>query len=116
MHILSSVLAANPVGRPLQWAFLRSNWDQFLAKLGGNPVVVDRFVKVSLPKFTDLETLREIETFFAGVSTKGFDRTLEQVKDSIRGRAAYKSRDAEGVKGWLVANGYAEKGFGISML
>jgi aminopeptidase N len=107
MHILAGVLAANRVGRPLLWAYLRDNWGQFEAKLGGNPIVVDRMVNVSLPKFTDLESLRDIESFFAGVSTKGFDRTLEQVKDKIRGRAAYKTRDAKGVREWLVSNGYA---------
>ncbi|KAK4101305.1 hypothetical protein N658DRAFT_507242 [Parathielavia hyrcaniae] len=107
MHILAGVLAVNRVGRPLLWAYLRDNWAQFEAKLGGNPIVVDRMVNVSLPKFTDLDSLKDIEGFFAGVSTKGFDRTLEQVKDKIRGRAAYKMRDAAGVREWLVANGYA---------
>jgi aminopeptidase N len=107
MHIMAGVLAANRVGRPLLWAFLRDNWEQANAKLGGNPILMDRMINVSLPKFADLETLREIETFFEGVSTKGFDRTLEQVKDRIRGRAAYKARDAKVVKEWLVANGYA---------
>jgi hypothetical protein len=107
MHILAGVLGANPTARPLLWAYLRDHWDQFSAKLGGNPIVVDRMVNVSLSRFADLDSLREIEAFFAGVSTKGFDRTLEQVKDKIRGRAAYKSRDAKGVKEWLVANGYA---------
>lgn len=106
MHILAGVLAANRVGRPLLWAYLRDHWDQFSAKLGGNPIVVDRMVSVSLPKFTDLESLRDIEAFFAGVSTKGFDRTLEQVKDKIRARAAYKTREAGLVKEWLVSNGY----------
>ncbi|KAL2258866.1 hypothetical protein VTK26DRAFT_7650 [Humicola hyalothermophila] len=107
MHILAGVLAANRVGRPLLWSYLKENWDQFNAKLGGNPILVDRMVSVSLPKFADAESLRDIEAFFGGVSTKGFDRTLEQVKDKIRGRAAYRTRDAEGLKGWLVANGYA---------
>lgn len=107
MHILSGTLAANRVGRPLLWAYLRDNWDQFNTKLGGNPILVDRMVNVSLPKFADLDTLKEIEDFFAGVSTKGFDRTLETVKDKIRGRATYKTRDAKGIKEWLVSNGYA---------
>lgn len=107
MHILSGTLAANRVGRPLLWAYLRDNWQQFNTKLGGNPILVDRMVNVSLPKFADLDSLRDIENFFAGVSTKGFDRTLEQVKDKIRGRAAYKTRDAKGIKEWLVGNGYA---------
>ncbi len=107
MHILAGNLAGNRVGRPLLWAYLRDNWDQFNAKLGGNPILIDRMVNVSLPKFADAESLKDIETFFAGVSTKGFDRTLEQVKDKIRGRAAYKTRDAKVVKEWLVNNGYA---------
>ncbi|KAK1783249.1 peptidase family M1-domain-containing protein [Copromyces sp. CBS 386.78] len=106
MHILSGNLAGNRTARPLLWAYLRDNWDKFNAKLGGNPILVDRMVNVSLPKFADLETLKEIEDFFSKVSTKGFDRTLEQVKDKIRGRASYKLRDAEGVKSWLKANGY----------
>ncbi|KAJ4288837.1 hypothetical protein N0V88_007166 [Collariella sp. IMI 366227] len=37
----------------------------------------------------------DIEKFFGGVSTKGFDRTLEQVKDKIRGGRRM-GRDAEG--------------------
>ncbi|KAL1837987.1 hypothetical protein VTJ49DRAFT_3155 [Mycothermus thermophilus] len=107
MHILAGVLAANRVARPLLWKFLKEEWEVFNKKLAGNPILVDRMVRVSLPKFTDYETLGEIEKFFEGVSTKGFDRTLEQVKDTIRGRAAYKARDREGVRGWLVGNGYA---------
>ncbi|KAK4235569.1 peptidase family M1-domain-containing protein [Achaetomium macrosporum] len=107
MHILAGVLAANRVARPLLWAYLRDHWDRLGAKLGGNPILVDRMVNVSLPMFTDVRSLEEMERFFAGVDTKAFDRTLEQVKDKIRGRAAYKARDAEGVREWLVGNGYA---------
>ncbi|KAK3900207.1 peptidase family M1-domain-containing protein [Staphylotrichum tortipilum] len=109
MHILAGVLSANRVGRPLLWEYMRGNWEVFCGKLGGNPIVVDRMVNVSLPRFTEVERLREIEEFFGdgGVSTKGFDRTLEQVKDKIRGRSAYRGRDVEGVRGWLVENGYA---------
>ncbi|KAK1760223.1 mitochondrial aminopeptidase 2 [Echria macrotheca] len=107
MHYLGGLFAGNRVARPLHWAHIRDNWDQVQAKLGGNPIVLDRLISVSLPKFNDLEALADIEKFFAGVSTKGFDRTLETVKDKIRGRAAYKKRDAEGVKAWLVSNGYA---------
>lgn len=107
MHYLASVMAGNHVARPLQWAYIRDNWDHVLAKLGGNPIVLDRLIALALPKFTDTETLEEIEKFFSGVSTKGFDRTLETVKDKIRGRAAYKKREAENLKAWLVSNGYA---------
>lgn len=109
MHYLGSGLAGNRVGRPLLWAYMKENWAQFEAKLAGNPILADRMVKVSLPKFNDWEALEDIEAFFGGgkIDTKAFDRTLEQVKDKIRGRAAYKSRDAEVVKKWLAAEGYA---------
>jgi len=106
MHYLAGVMSANRLARPLLWTYLRENWDQVNAKLGGNPIIIDRLVNVSLGKFTDLKSLEELEQFFSTVSTKGFDRTLETVKDKIRGRAAYKTRDAEGVKAWLAANGY----------
>ena len=107
VHVLASAMANDKVARPLLWAYLRDNWDHVNAKLGGNPIIIDRLIGLSLSKFTDTEALDEIEKFFSGVSTKGFDRTLETAKDKIRGRAAYKKRDAEGLKAWLVENGYA---------
>jgi aminopeptidase N len=105
MHILGSSLAANSAARAVQWEFMKADWGTRLAKLG-NPVVVDRFIGVSLSKFTDLAAIDDITAFFEGKDTAGFDRTLETVKDKIRGRAAYKSRDAEALKAWLTAEGY----------
>ncbi len=108
MHILAAALAGQAVGRPLLWRHIRDNWHTAVVpKIGGNPIVLDRFVRVSLSKFSDLTALAEIEAFFADKDTKAFDRTLETVKDSIRGRAAYRRRDAAVLREWLVANGYA---------
>ncbi|KAI1506145.1 peptidase family M1 [Biscogniauxia marginata] len=105
MHSLGSSLASNSFARPLQWKYIQSNWDKVTAKMA-NPVVLDRFVKLSLNKFTDAKYVDEITAFFADKDTSGFDRTLEQVKDAIRGRAAYRERDAKVIKEWLGANGY----------
>jgi len=107
MHYLASGMSGNRVARPLLWYYLRDNWDHVNAKLGGNPIILDRLVGLSLGRFSDFETLEEIEKFFSGVSTKGFDRTLGAAKDKIRARAAYKTRDACGLKAWLTKNGYA---------
>ncbi|KAI0484343.1 peptidase family M1 [Xylariaceae sp. FL0804] len=106
MHSLGSSLATNSTARPLQWKFMQEHWDQLTAKMA-NPVVLDRFVKISLNKFTDAAYVDEIEAFFRGRDTSAFDRTLEQVKDAIRGRAAYRQRDADKIREWLAANGYA---------
>ncbi|KEY70322.1 hypothetical protein S7711_06798 [Stachybotrys chartarum IBT 7711] len=105
MHVLGVGLAANSTARALQWEFMKNNWDAVVAKLG-NPIVLDRFISVSLREFTDTAYIDEIEAFFKDKDTKSFDRTLETVKDKIRGRATYKQRDAAGLKEWLSANGY----------
>lgn len=105
MHVLGGGLAANPIARPLQWKYMQENWDACATKLG-NPIVVDRFVQVSLPAFTDLATVEEIDAFFKDKDTTSFNRTLETVKDKVRGRAAYRERDIEGVREWLTKNGY----------
>ncbi|OAQ69696.1 aminopeptidase 2 [Pochonia chlamydosporia 170] len=105
MHVLGMGLAGNPVGRQVQWTYMKENWDACVTKLG-NPIVVDRFVRVSLGGFTDGSVVDEIDSFFKDKDTKSFDRTLETVKDKIRGRAAYKQRDAASLKEWLGANKY----------
>ncbi|KAI8630705.1 peptidase family M1 [Xylariaceae sp. FL1651] len=107
MHYLGGALAANSIARPLQWKYVQENWDQVTTKMA-NPVVLDRFVRISLNKFTDVKCIDEIDAFFDGKDTSSFDRTLEQVKDAIRGRAAYRSRDAQAIKEWLGANGYLD--------
>ncbi|OPB39679.1 Aminopeptidase N [Trichoderma guizhouense] len=105
MHVLGGNLALHAVGRNLQWEFMKNNWDLAVAKLG-NPIVVDRFVGLSLKTFTDAAILDDIEQFFKDKDTHSFDRTLETAKDRIRGRAAYKKRDSEALKQWLSSNGY----------
>ncbi|KAG5979182.1 hypothetical protein E4U55_005468 [Claviceps digitariae] len=105
MHVLGMGLSGNPLGRKVQWAFMKNNWDACVAKLG-NPIVLDRFVRVSLGGFTDTASVDDIEQFFRDKDTKSFDRTLETVKDKIRGRAAYKARDSASLREWLGANNY----------
>lgn len=104
LHTLGGALAANSVARPLLWKYLQGNWDVATKKMA-NPVILDRFIKV-LGKFTDAKYIEEIDVFFKDKDTSFFDRTLEQVKDSIRGRAAYRERDAAVLKEWLSAHGY----------
>ncbi|EEY19393.1 aminopeptidase [Verticillium alfalfae VaMs.102] len=106
MHVLASGLGANASAREAQWQYLQAHWDDCVVKAGNN-VVVDRLVSTSLSKFADADKIQEIDAFFAGKDTAGFNRTLETAKDKIRGRAAYRQRDAAALKAWLAANGYA---------
>jgi hypothetical protein len=109
-HMLAQSLAGNRVARPMLWKYIQENWAQVVAKLGGNPIVLARMITVSLKKFSDLDTLAEIEAFFARdeVDIKAFDRSLETVKDAIRARAAYKARDSQGIADWLREQGYSD--------
>lgn len=106
MHMLAGALSANRVARPLLWTFVKENWAQIQEKIGGNPIVVDRFVNVSLSKFTSYKCVEEIEAFFKDKDTSAYNRTLESAKDKVRGRAAYRERDVAVLKEWLVANKY----------
>lgn len=105
MHVLGVGFASNHIARGIQWKYLQDNWDACVTKLG-NPIVLDRFIQVSLPGFTDSASIDEIDAFFADKDTKAFDRTLQTVKDKIRGRVAYRSRDIEPLREWLTTNGY----------
>lgn len=105
--MLSGALASNRVARPLLWKYIRENWGQIEKKIGGNPIVLDRFINVSLSKFTSHKDVEDIEAFFSDKDTSAYNRTLESAKDKVRGRASYKERDAAVLKEWLVANKYA---------
>lgn len=106
VHYLAGSLASNRTARPLLWNFIRENWAQVEKKLGGNPIILDRFVGTSLSKFTTAQDVEDIDAFFADKDRTAFARTLETAKDKVRARAAYRERDAEVLKEWLAANGY----------
>jgi hypothetical protein len=107
MHTGASALAVNPRTRPELWKYIQENFTDIREKLGKNMVVLDRFLRLSLTKFNDVGTEKEISAFFEGKDNRGYDRTLGIVSDTIIGRAAYKERDAKVILEWLKAHGYA---------
>lgn len=109
VHSGSLALAANASARDALWLYIKDHWDDVHGKLSGNAVVLDRYLKNSLQKFASHEKEKDIASFFEGKDTKGFDRGLVQVSDTVRGNAKYKERDEKLVLEWLQANGYATK-------
>ncbi|KAL9028297.1 MAG: hypothetical protein Q9196_003321 [Gyalolechia fulgens] len=107
MHSGSVALAANPNARDTLWRYITKNWDSVHGKLAGNSVVLDRYLKNCLQNFASHEKEREIARFFEEKDTKGYDRGLMQVSDTIRGNANYKERDERLTLEWLQAHGYA---------
>ncbi|KAI4132365.1 MAG: hypothetical protein LQ338_000713 [Usnochroma carphineum] len=109
IHSGSIALAANPEARDTLWQYIKDHWDTVRGKLSGNFVVLDRYLKNSLQKFASHDKERDIASFFKDKDTKGFDRGLVQVSDTVRGNANYKERDEQLVLEWLQAHGYAPK-------
>jgi hypothetical protein len=107
VHTAGIALSANSKTRDGLWKYIKDNFSEIHTRLSGNMVVLDRFLRVSLNKFSDRETEKDIAAFFAGKDNRGYDRTLNILSDTISGRAAYKERDGKVVLEWLKINGYA---------
>ncbi|MCJ1395840.1 hypothetical protein MMC18_008726 [Xylographa bjoerkii] len=86
-------LAGNAKARDPLWTYIKAHWDPLEAKLSANSVIIARFVKTVLAKYSTIEMEEEITNFFEGKDTKGYDRGLVEVSDTIKGNAKYKERD-----------------------
>ena len=80
-----------------------------LEKAGARSVVLARFLRVALSRFSDEETGRDIDAFFKERDPEGLgcDRDLAVVHDTILARAGYRKREEAVVGEWLSARGYA---------
>ncbi|KAF1844531.1 aminopeptidase-like protein [Cucurbitaria berberidis CBS 394.84] len=106
-HSGTIALANNSKVRPEVWKFVRDNWDSKInPTLSGNLVVLERFLRFGLNKFADEKVADEIAAFFKDKDTRGYDKGLEVIDDTIRSYAGYKKRDEKVVREWLGANGY----------
>ena len=106
-HTGSLSLAANPIARDTLWRYIKENWNTVHKKLSANSVVIDRYLKNSLQKFASYDVEKDIAAFFKDKDTKGYDRGLVQVSDTVKGNANYKERDEVLILEWLRAHEYA---------
>ncbi|CAG8957503.1 hypothetical protein HYFRA_00011485 [Hymenoscyphus fraxineus] len=106
-HTAGMALAANPKTRAAFWKYIQENFEDIYKSMSKNMVVLDRFLKVSLSKFSEREKAEEVQKFFEGRDNRGYDRTLGVINDSILMRAGYRERDGEVILEWLKSHGYA---------
>lgn len=98
-------LGSNPAVRHQMWTFIKEQWPVIRKRLGSGIVfVLERFLKLSLNKFSDEKTLLDIESFFADKDNTGYDRGLEVLKDACRVNIKWVKRDSGIVQEWLSAN------------
>lgn len=107
IHSGSVSLAANSKVRNALWQYIKENWDTVSKKLSASPVVMDRYLKMCLSTFASHEVEKDIMAFFKGKDTKGYDRGLIQVSDTVQANANYKERDEALVLEWLKTHDYA---------
>jgi len=107
VHSGGAALGANAKTRPILWKYIKENWDALRSQLGGNMVVLDRFLRMSLTKFASHETAQDIESFFKDKDNRGYDRALGIIDQTIKASATYKERDTKVLEEWLSAHGYA---------
>ena len=106
VHSGGAALSANAKTRAVQWGWIKENWELVRNRLGGNMIILDRYLRLSLNKFADEAVGKDIEVFFQNKNNSGYDRTLGVVGDTIKGNARYRERDGALVKEWSAANGY----------
>lgn len=107
VHTGSVSLAVNSKVRNELWKYIKDNWTKVQKKLSANVVTADRYFKTTLSRFASHEIEKDIAAFFKDKDTKGYDRGLVQVSDTVRANASYKERDEQLVLEWLEAHGYA---------
>jgi aminopeptidase N len=106
-HSPAVALAANSAQRSEIWVYVKAHWeDKVFPQLSGNKVVLERWLRMALSKYSDFEIEKDIGKFFENKDQKGFDRGLSVIRDNIIGSAKYKERDTEKVREWLKTHGY----------
>ena len=85
-------LASNTKMRMVVWEYIKKNWDsKVYPELSGSMTVLDRFLRMTLNKFSSLEVQKDIHDFFADKDQRGFDRSLAIVADVIKAQRNTKS-------------------------
>ncbi|KAL4893852.1 peptidase family M1-domain-containing protein [Aspergillus ambiguus] len=103
-------LRGHTAGIDARWAWMKNNWDALYKRLPPGLGMLGTVVQLSTASFCTEAQLRDVEAFFAGKDTKGFDRAVEQSLDAIRAKINWVKRDGADVESWLKANKYLAGG------
>lgn len=99
-------LRAHKEGIEALYAWLKENWDLLRERMPPSFTLFGNVVSMATSPFTKPEQLKDVEKFFDGRSTKGFDRNLAQSYDAIKAKIGWLERDSKDVEQWLKDNKY----------
>jgi aminopeptidase N len=98
LPMFTARLLANPASRPATWTFLKDHWTDLQSKVvsfGGGGAVP------ALGNFCDLDSARDVETFFASHPAPAAERAVLHSVETIRQCAELKARLEAPLKRWL---------------
>ncbi|KXS98509.1 hypothetical protein AC578_5517 [Pseudocercospora eumusae] len=99
-------LRAHREGIEAFWAWMKENWDTLKEKMPPSFTLLGSVVSMATSSFTKQEQLDDVNKFFEGKSTKGFDRNLAQSNDAVKAKIGWLERDSDSVTAWLKENKY----------
>ncbi|MCJ1307303.1 hypothetical protein MMC25_000949 [Agyrium rufum] len=100
-------LGANHKMRDFRWKWTMENWSRVMEKIGGNNVVLNRYIMAVLDGFSSMDFTKEIEGFFKDKDTKAYERGLKQMLDRIVVKSKFRERDEVKIGEWLKGSGFA---------
>ena len=104
-----SYISLNPIGQPLVWKFVQSEWTYLVKRFGiGNPYI-GGLVKRVVDDFSTEAELKEVETFFtqnpeAGAGARARKQAVEEIKINILWNTNY----LDGIRSWIYEGKYKE--------
>ena len=93
--------------RFVAWEYTQQQWPRIFKRLAVTGVIIDRWIKMGLSKYSDTEVRDQIGDFFKDKETGYFSRSLIIIHDTLTGNAKYKERDEMQLLEWLKTHGYA---------
>jgi aminopeptidase 2 len=106
IYMPTSGLRSHPEGIEALFTWMTENWEELTKKLPPALSMLGTMVTIFTSSFTKKEQLAQVEKFFQGKSTNGFDQSLAQSLDAIRSKVTWIERDRADVAAWLKENGY----------
>ncbi|XP_058986730.1 glutamyl aminopeptidase-like [Musca domestica] len=96
-------IAANPIGEPIVWDYVRENWLNLVERFGLNERYLGSMIPSITSRFSTQTKLEEMQYFFAkypeaGAGTAARVRALETVKNNI----AWLDNNLDLVRQWLL--------------
>ncbi len=93
-------VAANRIGRPIAWEFVKAKWDEIDRRYGSGGFGIMSLVGLT-GGFTSLARAADVEAFFAEHPAPSAARTIQQSLERIRLNAAWIDRNRAPLEAWF---------------